>query len=70
MLDHDLPGFGDTPLASGPVPLRKAAVNELVSLKPTVNAISVTEDEGFTNSVLARCDGWCDIDEAVGLKIA
>ena len=36
-----------------PVPLRKAAVNELVSLKPTVNAISVTEDEGFTNSVLA-----------------
>ena len=36
-----------------PVALRKLAVNELVSLKPTFSAISVTEDEGCANSVLA-----------------
>jgi hypothetical protein len=29
-----------------PVALRKAAVNELVWLKPTVNPVSVTEDAG------------------------
>src|SRR5262249_42458467 len=36
-----------------PVVLRKAAVNELVSLKPTVSAISVTEHVGRAKSVLA-----------------
>src|SRR5262245_43952530 len=36
-----------------PVALRKAAVNELVSLKPIANPTSVTEDMGLANSVLA-----------------
>jgi len=36
-----------------PVALRNAAENELVSLKPTVNPISVTEDAAFANSTLA-----------------
>src|SRR5262249_21336347 len=36
-----------------PVALRKAAVNELVSLKPSVSAISVTEHVSRANSVLA-----------------
>jgi hypothetical protein len=33
--------------------LRNAAVNELVSLKPTVNPMSVTEGAGFANNILA-----------------
>ena len=33
--------------------MRKAAVNELVSLKPSSNAISVTDVAGFASSVLA-----------------
>jgi hypothetical protein len=41
-----------------PVALRKAAVNELVSLKPTVNPICVTENAGFAKSVLARSIRW------------
>src|ERR1700737_1168440 len=37
-----------------PVALRNAAVNELVSRKPTANPISVTDDADSTNNVLAR----------------
>ena len=36
-----------------PVALRKAAVNELVSLKPILSAIPVTEHVGPANSVFA-----------------
>ena len=36
-----------------PVALRKLAVNELVSLKPTFSAISVTDHVGWAKSVLA-----------------
>src|SRR5262245_15646748 len=37
-----------------PVPLRKAEVNELVSLKPTSRPISVTESLGSASKALAR----------------
>ena len=40
-----------------PVVFRNAAVNELVSLKPTANPTSVTEELGFANKVLAL-DIW------------
>jgi hypothetical protein len=33
--------------------LRNAVVNELVSLNPTVNPISVTEGAGSANSIFA-----------------
>ena len=33
--------------------MRKAAVNELVSLKPTLSAMSVTEHVGCAKSALA-----------------
>ena len=33
--------------------MRNAVVNELVSLKPTVNPISVTEGAGLDNNILA-----------------
>jgi len=33
-------------------------VNELVSLKPTVRPMSVTENEGFARSALARSIRW------------
>jgi len=39
--------------AKMPVALRNAAENELVSLKPISNPISVTDDSGFANNILA-----------------
>jgi hypothetical protein len=36
-----------------PVVFRNAAVNELVSLKPTANPTSVTEEFGLANNALA-----------------
>jgi hypothetical protein len=38
--------------------LRNAAVNELVSLNPTVKPMSVTEKAGLARSALARSIRW------------
>lgn len=50
------PALGKAPVIGGRKArgLAKAAVNELVSLKPSVNPISVTEKTGFDRSALAR----------------
>ena len=47
---------GNTPDDIGVVPVvcRNAAENELVSLKPSSSAMSVTDGPGFASSVLAR----------------